>query len=70
MDVVEYRDMVTIVRDRVRDMVDRGTSLDEVLASRPAYEWEPRYGAGTGPGSTAGFVEAVYRSLAEAGDER
>ena len=66
-DVVEYRDMVTIVRDRVQALVAKGQTLDQVQASRPTLDWDPRYGAVSGPWSTAQFVEAVYRSLAPAG---
>jgi glyoxylase-like metal-dependent hydrolase (beta-lactamase superfamily II) len=62
-DVVEYRDMVTIVRDRVEAMIKKGRSLDQVKAARPTLDWEPRYGSTTGPWTTAMFVEAVYRSL-------
>ncbi len=65
-DVVEYRDMVTIVRDRVRSMMGRGLTIDQVVAARPTIDWEPRYGATTGAWTTAMFVEAVYRSLAPA----
>ena len=60
-DVVEYRDMVTIVRDRVQGMVKRGMTVEQVKAARPAFDWEPRYG--TVAGATAAFVESVYRSL-------
>ena len=63
MDVVEYRDMVTIVRDRVRDMIGRGLTLDQVQAARPTFDWDARYGSSEGPWTTASFVEAVYRSL-------
>jgi glyoxylase-like metal-dependent hydrolase (beta-lactamase superfamily II) len=63
LDVVEYRDMVTIVRDRVQDMVRRGLSLEQVKAARPTFDWEPRYGSERGPWTTAMFVEAVYRNL-------
>ena len=62
-DVVEYRDMVTIVRDRVADLIRKGRSLDQVKAARPTLDWEPRYGSTTGPWTTAMFVDAVYRSL-------
>jgi cyclase len=62
-DVVEYRDMVTIVRDRVAAMIGKGFTLDQVMAARPTLDWEPRYGSTTGPWTTAMFVEAVYRSL-------
>jgi glyoxylase-like metal-dependent hydrolase (beta-lactamase superfamily II) len=66
-DVVEYRDMVTIVRDRVQASIAKGQTLEQVTASRPTLDWEPLYGATTGPWTTAQFVEAVYRSLAPAG---
>jgi len=62
-DVVEYRDMVTIIRDRVDALIKKGRSLDQVKASRPTLDWEPRYGSTTGAWTTAMFVEAVYRSL-------
>jgi cyclase len=62
-DVVEYRDMVTIVRDRIAAMANKGLTLDQIKAARPTLDWEPRYGATTGPWTTAMFVEAVYHSL-------
>jgi glyoxylase-like metal-dependent hydrolase (beta-lactamase superfamily II) len=62
-DVVEYRDMVTIVRDRIAAMAAKGFTLDQVKAARPTLDWEPRYGSTTGPWTTAMFVEAVYRSV-------
>jgi hypothetical protein len=62
-DVVEYRDMVTIVRDRVQSMIKKGMTLDQVKAARPTLDFETRYGATTGPWTTAMFVEAVYEGL-------
>ena len=60
-DVAEYRDMVTIVRDRVQDMVKKGASLEQVKAARPARDYDPLYGR---PEYTSEmFVEAVYKSL-------
>jgi len=63
-DVVEYRDMVTIVRDRVRALVAAGMTLAQVQAARPTSDYDPRYGADSGPWTTAMFVEAVYRGVA------
>jgi glyoxylase-like metal-dependent hydrolase (beta-lactamase superfamily II) len=63
-DLVEYRDMVTIVRDRVQAMVARGMTLDQVKAARPTLDYDSRYGATAGPWTTDMFVEAVYKSLA------
>jgi glyoxylase-like metal-dependent hydrolase (beta-lactamase superfamily II) len=62
-DLLEYRDMVVIIRDRVRSMIDKGMTLDQVRTARPAMEYEPRWGADTGAWTTAMFVEAVYNSL-------
>ena len=62
-DVVEYRDMVTIVRDRVQAMAKQGLNLDQIKAARPTLDFETRYGAATGPWTTAMFVEAVYRGV-------
>ena len=61
-DVIEYRDMVTIIRDRVRDLVNAGRSLDQVRAARPARGYEERYGRDA-EWTTDKFVDAVYRSL-------
>ena len=64
-DVIEYRDMVTIVRDRVRDLVGAGRSLAQVQAARPADGYAGRYGNGSDGWTTDRFVEAVYRSLSK-----
>ena len=58
-DVVEYRDMLTIIRDNVRDLMKTGRSLAEVKAAQPAKGYVGRYG------NPDRFVEAVYRSLAK-----
>ena len=58
-EVVEYRDMVTIVRDRVQAMVKKGMTLAQVQAAKPAFEYIPRYGAA----SATAFVEAAFRDL-------
>jgi glyoxylase-like metal-dependent hydrolase (beta-lactamase superfamily II) len=61
-DLTYYRDMTTIVRDRIQDMVRKGMTLEQVKAARPTLDYDPRYG--NAPGwSTDQFVEAVYRSL-------
>ncbi len=65
MDVVEYRDMVTIVRDRVQDLIGRRKTLDEVKAARPTFEFDPRYGTDDS-WTPAMFVEAVYSNLTAA----
>jgi cyclase len=62
-DVVYYRDMVSIIRDRIQDMIKRGMTLDQVKAARPTRDYDARYGKQTGTWTTDMFVEAAYRSL-------
>jgi cyclase len=63
-DVVEYRDMLTIVRDRIQDLIAAGKSLAEVKAAGPTRDYDGRYGATAGAWTTEQFIEAVYRELA------
>ena len=62
-EVVEYRDMVTVIRDRIKMMIDKGLSLEQVKAANPTQGYRARYGSESGPWTTEMFVEAVYRSL-------
>jgi glyoxylase-like metal-dependent hydrolase (beta-lactamase superfamily II) len=62
-DVVEYRDMLTIVRDRIQDMIKKGMTLEQVQAARPTFEYDGLFGATSGPWTTTMFVEAAYRDL-------
>ena len=62
-DVIEYRDMVTIVRDRIREYVRRGLSLEAIKEARPTLDWDPRYGTDTGFWTTSMFIEAIYRDM-------
>jgi cyclase len=62
-DVVEYRDMATIIRDRIQDMIKKDMTLEQVKAAKPTRDYDPEYGATTGFWTTDKFVEAVYRSL-------
>jgi cyclase len=62
-DVAYYRDMVTIIRDRIQVMIKKGMTLEQVKAAKPTADYDPRYGATTGRWTTDMFVEAVYRSL-------
>ncbi len=61
-DVINWREMLTIVRDRVLDMKQRGLSLEEVLAEKPTRDYDPRW-AGQDIFSTENFVTAVYMTL-------
>jgi len=62
-DVAYYRDMVTIIRDRIQDMIKKGMTLQQIKASMPTRDYDPRYGSTKGPYTTDMFIEAVYQSL-------
>jgi cyclase len=62
-ELVDYRDMVTIIRDRIRSLIGRGLTLEQVVAANPTQGFRMRYGTDRGPWTTDMFVEAVYRSL-------
>jgi glyoxylase-like metal-dependent hydrolase (beta-lactamase superfamily II) len=62
-DVVEYRDMITIIRDRIKSMVDMGMTLRQVQAAQPTADYDGRYGATSGIWTTEQFVAAAYESL-------
>jgi glyoxylase-like metal-dependent hydrolase (beta-lactamase superfamily II) len=62
-DVVEYRDMVVIVSERIANMVKKGMTLEQVKAARPTADYDLRYGADSGPWTTAMFVEAIYNEM-------
>lgn len=69
-DVLEYRDMVVILRDRIRHMIDEGMSLRQIMASEPTLDYDTRYDRVDGPGGMAHFVEAVYRDYENRMNER
>jgi cyclase len=62
-DVLEYRDMVTIVRDRIQALIKKGMSLEQIRATHPTEDYDDRYGSRSGPWTTDMFVEAVFKSL-------
>ena len=64
-DVTEYRDMVTIVRDRIADLIQKGKSLSEVQAARVTRDYDGRYSQPPWTGEM--FVESVYNSLKPTG---
>jgi glyoxylase-like metal-dependent hydrolase (beta-lactamase superfamily II) len=64
-DVGYYRDMLTIIRDQVQNLIERGMTLQQVVAARPTFGYEGRFGSDAAPWTTEMFITAVYRSLAE-----
>ncbi len=64
-ELVIYRDMLTIIRDRIRDLIHKGMSLEQVQAARPTRDYDGIYGSDTGPWTTRMFVAAAYQDLSK-----
>lgn len=64
LDLLEYRDAMTIVRDRVQDLIEQGRTLAEAKAANPTLGYRSQYGTDSGPWTTDMFVEVVYNELA------
>jgi len=62
-DVVEYLDLVTIIRDRLNDAIKKKMTLEQVKAAKLVRDYEGRYGATQGFWTTDAFLEAAYKSL-------
>jgi len=69
-EVVQYRDMLTIIRDRIQSLIDKGMSLREIKRFRPTMGFDARWGADSGFWTTDQFVEAVYDELVAASSVR
>jgi glyoxylase-like metal-dependent hydrolase (beta-lactamase superfamily II) len=66
-DVVEFRDMIVIVRDRVQDMINRKATLDQIKGARLTRDYDPEYVTPTSFVKADQFVEAIYNDLRRAG---
>ena len=64
LDLLEYRDAVTVVRDRVQNLLDEGKTLAQVKAANPTLGYRSQYGSDSGPWTTDMFVETIYNELA------
>ena len=60
-DVAEYRDMTTIIRDRIQSMVDKGMTLAQVKAAGPTKDYDGVYSTPAWTGEM--FIEAIYADL-------
>jgi len=63
IDVVEYRDMLTIIRDRVMAVAEEGGTLEDVKAARVTLDYEGVYGLTSGPWTTDRFLEVAYKEM-------
>jgi glyoxylase-like metal-dependent hydrolase (beta-lactamase superfamily II) len=64
-DVLNFREMVIVIRDRLQDMISKGMTLEQVKAAKPTFDYDPVYGSTTGFWTTERFIEAAYKSLSE-----
>ena len=64
-DVVNYRDMVVIIRGRIQKLINKGMTLEQVKSAKTTLDYDGLYGATTGPWTTDMFVEAIYRDLSK-----
>jgi len=62
-EVVEYRDMIVIVKDRIQDMLKKGMTLAQIKAAQPTIDYDTQYVSANSFVKTDQFVEAVYKSL-------
>lgn len=62
-ELVEYRDMVTTIKDNVEALIAKGMTLEQVKAANPTAGYRSRWGKESGPWTTDMFVEAVYSGL-------
>jgi cyclase len=62
-DLLDYRDMVLILRDRIASMAAKGMTLEQIMATKPTLDYDQRYG--TAAYTPAMFVAAVYRDLTQ-----
>lgn len=65
IDVVEYRNMLVIVRDRIQGQIEQGMSLDQVINSNPTLDYNTEYGGLRGGPTSTEFITAIYQSLTE-----
>ena len=69
-DVVEYRDMLTIIRNYIQEMIRERRSLAEIQKARPTFGFDPLYAPGTSEWTVEEFVAAVYRELTQKGGRK
>jgi cyclase len=62
-DVINFREMAIIARDRIRDMARKGMTLEQVKAAKPTIDYDPLFGAPGGFWTSDMFVEAVYKTV-------
>lgn len=63
IDLVEYRDAMTIIADRITQLILEGKTQEQVKAAGVSLDFDGVYGATTGPWTTDMFIDTVYREI-------
>jgi cyclase len=66
-DVVEYRDMIVIIRDRIRDMMSKKMTLAQIQAAKPSRDYDGEYSKPNSFIKADAFIESIYKSLQQPG---
>jgi hypothetical protein len=64
VELAAYRDMLVAVGRKVREAVESGEGIEQVVDGRPTAEYDTRYAPAGAPVSADEFVRSVYRDLA------
>ena len=59
-DIQTYIDMLIVVRDRIRSLIEEGKTLEEILASDPSKEWREKFGEGP---FIQGVIDRAYAGM-------
>jgi cyclase len=62
-ELVAYRDMSMVIRDRIQSMVKNNLTWEQVKSANPVKEYEPVYGGNTGVSATDFVLEEIYKEL-------
>jgi cyclase len=62
-DLIEYTIIMTTLRNRIMYYKNRGKTLEQVLAMKPTWDFDDRWGPQSGPWTAQDFVRAVYETL-------
>lgn len=60
-DLGEYRNMLVIIAERIKDLRSKGMSMEQIKASRPSMDYDTEYHASREEADR--FVETIYRTL-------
>lgn len=63
-EVRAWRDMLLVIRDRVKSSIEAGKSLEETQGAGLTKEYDARWESGRRIGSAATLIEAAYNDLA------